>query len=88
MKKAQRVAYQEDEYLERLVSSGKRVKVYLSNGVGLDGKVLGVGASSILLSTKEDYLKRRGVSQMVYKHAITSISETHELQEDYGYGNE
>lgn len=87
MKKAQRAAYQEDEYLERLVSSKKKVKVYLSNGVGLDGKILGVGAYSVLLY-KEDLSKMKGINQMIYKHAITSIYETHELPEDCGWGNE
>ena len=87
MKKAQRVEYQEDKYLERLISSGKQIKVYVASGVGLDGKILGVGASSILLY-KEDYPKRRGISQVIYKQAIISISDTHELPEDQGWGDE
>lgn len=87
MKKAQRVGYQEDKYLERLISSGKKIKVYLSSGVGLDGKILGVGASSILLYL-EDYAKRKAISQMIYKQAIISISDTHELPEGQEWGDE
>ncbi len=80
MNKAKRAPYKEDAYLDKLISDGKLVKVYLVNGVGLTGKILGNDEFSLMLS-KADNSKTQRHSQVVYKHAITSIAEAQEIQD-------
>lgn len=81
MEKEKRALFQEDEFLEELISEEIIVRVYLTNGVCLTGQILNLGASSILLSNTGR--KMRGANQLIYKHAITSIAESPDNQGNY-----
>jgi len=56
----------ETSFLDHVCKNKMPLTVFLVNGVKLQGSVTWVDASSLLLS-------REGHSQLVYKHAISTI---------------
>ena len=55
----------EDEFLEALIENRAVVSVYLINGIELHGSIAAHGPESLLL--------RNAVSQLVFKHAVSTI---------------
>ncbi len=55
----------QDPYLNTLRKEGMAVSVYLVNGIKLQGTIEGFDQFVVLL--------RNSVSQMIYKHAISTI---------------
>ena len=86
MERAKEALFQEDEYLEELISEESIVRVYLLNGVCLTGQIIDFGASSILISNTGK--KMGGANQLIYKHAITSIAKNFDMQGNYGWDDE
>ena len=56
----------QDVFLSELVKTAAPTTVFLVNGVKLQGAIVGFDTFSILL-------RREGHSQLVYKHAISTI---------------
>lgn len=56
----------EEQFLRDKKESGKPVRIYLQNGVPLDGRIIDFDNSVIILET--------GRRLLVYKNAITTIS--------------
>lgn len=67
-------AHQEQIFLDYFQKNGYGVQIYLLTGIKMIGVILGSDDFTILLSTKY------WGSQMIYKHAITTISAYREEQ--------
>ena len=57
------------EFYQSAINSSKSVTIFLVNGVRLDGNILKQDDRTLLMTKKD-----RGETQVVYKHAISSIS--------------
>ena len=60
----------QDTYLRKAQSENRTVKIFLINGVPVDGKVLGFDNFTIAL--QED---KTGKEILIYKHAVSTIKE-------------
>lgn len=56
----------QDEMLRKFMDDGKVLSVYLISGIKLDGMIVGFDTYVIFLSSNN-------VTQMIYKHSITTI---------------
>lgn len=55
-------------YLDELSNNNTHISVYLINGIKLSGYISGIDNSCILLRDNKDT-----VTQLIYKHAISTI---------------
>ena len=62
----------QDPYLNTLRKERVPVSIYLVNGIKLQGKIESFDQFVVLL--------RNSVSQMVYKHAISTVVPVHNIQ--------
>jgi len=69
------IEHSEQIYLEDLQNKQQTVQIYLGSGIKLVGHIVGFDDFTILLSGKGHG------SQMLYKHAITSMSLAHPQEE-------
>lgn len=66
----------EDGYLEQLENDGLNVNIYLTNGIKLQGKVVGHDDHAVFINSKATVPGAANGSpkpQMVYKHAISTF---------------
>ena len=64
----------QDEALQKFIDDGKMISVYLISGVKLDGMITAFDTYVILLSLNN-------VTQMIYKHSVTTMSRRSELHQ-------
>lgn len=62
----------QDSYLNALRKEQVPVSIYLVNGIKLQGRIESFDQFVILL--------RNSVSQMVYKHAVSTVVPAHDIQ--------
>ena len=65
----------EQVFLDGLQSRGKLVQIYLVSGIKMVGTILGTDDFTILISTRSFGM------QMLYKHAITTISAANQEEQ-------
>lgn len=67
----------QDQFLSELKKTGAPTTVFLVNGVKLQGVIIAFDSFSLLL-------KRDGHSQLVYKHAISTVLPVNPITLDEG----
>lgn len=60
----------DSDFIKGFIESGKKVNVYLSNGVKLEGYLLKEDANCFLLSNRE----KDNHPQLVYKNKVATIN--------------
>lgn len=71
--------YKEVDFLQTIIDEEKSTLVFLTNGVKLQGKIVGNDEETI-------YVQRDGVTQMVYKTAISTVMPSTEKR-NYDYND-
>ncbi len=67
----------QDAFLAQLKKEGVGVVIFLAKGVQLKGAVKGYDQFTIILEDQE------GRIQMVYKHAVTTVSPSRPVSDDF-----
>lgn len=67
----------QDAFLSQLKKEGVGVVIFLAKGVQLKGSVKGYDQFTIILEDHE------GRIQMVYKHAVTTVSPSRPVSDDF-----
>lgn len=67
----------QDAFLAQLKKEGVGVVIFLAKGVQLKGSVKGYDQFTIILEDQE------GRIQMVYKHAVTTVSPMRSISDDF-----
>jgi host factor-I protein len=67
----------QDAFLAQLKKEGVGVVIFLAKGVQLKGSVKGYDQFTIILEDQE------GRIQMVYKHAVTTVSPSRPVSDDF-----
>ncbi len=67
----------QDAFLAQLKKEGVGVVIFLAKGVQLKGSVKGYDQFTIILEDTE------GRIQMVYKHAVTTVSPSRPVSDDF-----
>lgn len=67
----------QDAFLAQLKKEGVGVVIFLAKGVQLKGAVKGYDQFTIILEDQE------GRIQMVYKHAVTTVSPSRPISDDF-----
>ncbi len=62
----------QDQFIAAAARQKERMTMFLVNGVMLQGRITGVDQYSVVL-------ERGGISQLVYKHAISTLQPAHDV---------
>ncbi len=65
--------YLENDYIDKIIEKNLMVDVFLSNGVRLEGKILGYGSDTIKLTANRKVGNTTIGSQIIYKKFITTL---------------